>query len=119
MYVYFIQMQAGSHYFCKIGRSKDPQNRLGELQVGNPFNLVLIGTVRCQSDRHSMHVERLAHRMFRSAKRRGEWFYSSPKMNRAIHRVIDMAREHQEDTERGESINADLDQEFFAITRSG
>lgn len=56
----------------KIGRSSDPQRRLGVLQTGHPKPLWLIGTISCD-----VMTEDEAHRRFSSCALRGEWFGAS------------------------------------------
>jgi hypothetical protein len=70
MYVYFIK--AGQK--LKIGKAKDPELRMAELQTGCPFEMRLMGTLKCKSDMHSHTVEQRLHRLFRREHFRGEWF---------------------------------------------
>jgi hypothetical protein len=78
MYVYFIK--AGSNPpMLKIGKANDPEVRRVELQTGCPFEMRLMGYLKCKSQMHSHAVEQQLHRLFRKEAFRGEWFrYSGP-----------------------------------------
>lgn len=58
-------------YLYKIGRSQHPENRLVELQVGNPYILVIIGKYECKD---SINCERDVHIKFKDYNINGEWF---------------------------------------------
>jgi hypothetical protein len=66
-FVYFIQ--AGEHGPVKIGLSNKPQRRIGQLQTGNPDELILRHVVPGTRD-----LEGRLHHRFRPALIRGEWF---------------------------------------------
>lgn len=65
-YVYFITALTGGP--VKIGHSKNPWARVGELQTSHPEKLVLIATFRSKSTEADLHLLLHAHR------RQGEWF---------------------------------------------
>lgn len=69
-YVYFIRASG----FVKIGVAKNPSKRLCEIQVGNPHELSLVGSLPCASNKHARKLERFLHRSFRAHRVRGEWF---------------------------------------------
>ena len=54
---------------CKIGYSYNPDNRLKELQTGNPYHLELITTVP-----GDISIEKDIHSKFNHLKLKGEWF---------------------------------------------
>lgn len=66
--VYVIQHELGP---VKIGIADDPEQRLGELQVGSPFELRLRQT---KTPRDAEKVERYLHQRFKKYHMRGEWF---------------------------------------------
>lgn len=70
--VYFIQDPKSG--CVKIGRSKDPQKRLTELQVGNPNRLVILATISDEHDDAPYHDKFYAYWIS------GEWFASKPKL---------------------------------------
>jgi hypothetical protein len=75
MYVYFVQA-FGEHELVriKIGRSKNPEERLHDLQTGSAVKLKLLGKIKCRSNDHAKQVETLAHEIFYKQRKRGEWF---------------------------------------------
>jgi hypothetical protein len=79
--VYFIQM-VGSDSAIKIGyTSKDPEKRVRDLQVGNPFELKLLGTIKGDKE-----TEIRLHFDFRHLNIRGEWFRPGLELVDFIHR---------------------------------
>lgn len=73
--------QAGAHlYFIqsavtgaiKIGRSKDPKRRLGQLQTGSPHKLRILLVIEDMGHRERKLHRRLRHHKIRYG--RGEWF---------------------------------------------
>src|SRR5665647_308655 len=66
--IYFIgSLESGT---VKIGRSNDPENRLAELQTGNPHKLVLYGVI----DDVSHELETRLHQLFDHLHINSEWF---------------------------------------------
>ena len=53
----------------KIGRSKDPQRRLKQLQTGNPNKLKLIASFKGQGWK-----EKILHENLEKFRKEGEWF---------------------------------------------
>ncbi|MFC6720243.1 GIY-YIG nuclease family protein [Natrialbaceae archaeon GCM10025896] len=70
--VYVIQHQLGP---IKIGRAKDPRQRLKDLQVACPFQLKLRKT---QTPDNALEVEKFLHRKFQKYHLQGEWFDVPP-----------------------------------------
>ena len=66
-YLYFIQSDVTG--MIKIGRSKDPQKRLKQLQTGNPNKLKLIACFEGLGWR-----EKLLHEELQMFRKKGEWF---------------------------------------------
>lgn len=54
----------------KIGYAKDPEQRMRELQTGNPGEIKLLAIV----DHKGPAMERELHRQFAHLRIRGEWF---------------------------------------------
>jgi Meiotically up-regulated gene 113 len=67
--VLYVIHAAGSTRF-KLGISRDPKRRLGDLQVGSSVPLVLVSTTKVTS----LDDERHAHRVLAQWRSRGEWF---------------------------------------------
>lgn len=63
--IYFIRCED----YVKIGIGYTPSDRIGTLQVGCPFELVMIGTIP-----GTIAEELALHRRFASMRIRGEWF---------------------------------------------
>jgi len=57
------------HDFFKIGISKRPASRMGDLQIGAPYELTLVGVIEAVDARA---VEKTLHSRYRNV--RGEWF---------------------------------------------
>ena len=66
-YVYLV----GCKGFVKIGIATDPYDRLNQMQVGNPFRLVLLGTLHTFTP---IEDEAAFHAKFAKWGVRGEWF---------------------------------------------
>lgn len=66
-FIYFIQPVDGGP--IKIGRATDPIKRLGELQVGNPYELRITRIVVAPAIQ-----EKRLHQLFADARLQGEWF---------------------------------------------
>lgn len=92
MYVYFIEAFRETP-LVKIGKAKNPEARLRNLQVGSPVKLKMIGQVKCKSDFHALQVEKFAHNLFYKQRRRGEWFRLSEKHREMLKRVVEKANE--------------------------
>jgi len=67
--VYFIQCEG----FIKIGKTVDLPRRLMAHQMSTPFDLAVVGFVRCPSCRLD-EMEGQFHRRFSALHHRGEWF---------------------------------------------
>jgi hypothetical protein len=65
VYTYFIQAANGGR--VKIGKAKNPKQRLRELQTGNSEHLQLLGVTSDLSESY-LHVE------FYEQRKQGEWF---------------------------------------------
>lgn len=64
--------------FCKIGIARDPKERLGDLQVGNPIELKLIYYTPIHDDKQAFYLESRIHRKLKYLKMSGEWFDIQP-----------------------------------------
>ena len=95
-YIYFIVCHVHkSHEWknsVKIGFSKDPQQRLLQLQIGTPHKLNLWYFFPVDLCRVKFLEDQL-HRKFRYSKRRGEWFMIRPCVRKWIseHKKASMA----------------------------
>ncbi len=87
MYVYFLKAW-GECPLIKIGKAKNAEKRIANLQIGCPFTLKLLGKVKCKSDFHALQVEKLAHNIFYKQRKRGEWFKLSGKHTAQIESLI-------------------------------
>lgn len=88
-YVYFIQAEDGGP--VKIGRSKNPTERLKALQTASPKRLV-IRRLQSMHYHESLKVEKGLHRRYAEARLDGEWFRPIPELAtlaRAIPEVED------------------------------
>lgn len=78
-FVYILRSTTG-HY--KIGRTKDPENRLRIFDVKLPFRVDF--TLLISSDRHRK-LEQELHRRFADKRLDGEWFALTPEDIEALH----------------------------------
>jgi hypothetical protein len=82
-YVYFIRQ--GRRGPIKIGVADSPQQRLANLQVGNPSELWLIGTKRIAGGwLEAREVELSFQGQFADQWIRGEWFRPTKRLTDAI-----------------------------------
>jgi hypothetical protein len=78
-YVYLIAgQQIGNKTEIKIGSSKDPHNRLKQIQTGYPYRLKLIHTITCYK-RKPYYVEKRIQSWFWQHHLKGEWYQLSPE----------------------------------------
>ena len=69
-FVYLIKNQNTSA--VKIGCSKNPRKRLGQLQTGCPDKLILLHQIECNK-RPAKHLEKRIQSWFKKGSLRGEW----------------------------------------------
>jgi hypothetical protein len=84
MYVYFIQANTPQWQRVKIGRAKNIEARMTELQIGSPVYLKLLGKIKAQSLRHSIFLEGALHKTFDAYHVSGEWFRLSAPLREYI-----------------------------------
>lgn len=73
--VYIIE---GGNYY-KIGYSKNPYERLADLQVGSPSPLTLVAIVAgTRSDEKRLHIA------FEESRHHGEWFKKTKELDKLI-----------------------------------
>jgi hypothetical protein len=77
-WVYFVQAHCGS---IKIGRARDVQFRLKELQCANPHKLTLLAVAVDGGNEVQYHRKFAAHRLL------GEWFAPHPDILAEIERL--------------------------------
>jgi hypothetical protein len=70
--VYFILDRDSNA--LKIGKANNFQERLDDLQVGNPNDLEIIHHIQCTSSDHSIQLEGQLHKKYEQLHMRGEWF---------------------------------------------
>ena len=63
---------------CKIGRAKEPNNRLSALSTGSPYRLTMVGALRFSTPRVAEAVEIALHEEFDAYRLHGEWFRIDP-----------------------------------------
>ena len=79
--VYFIYEKGGE--YCKIGVSKDSNERIKQLQTGNKTELILYAYIESMD---AYGVEGYLHKRFAHARMKGEWFYLPIEI---IHRLVE------------------------------
>jgi predicted GIY-YIG superfamily endonuclease len=90
MYVYMIRC-CNKDGFIKIGVAKNIAKRLENLQIGCPYPLKLIASIRCESVKHAYSMESNLHGLFKKQRIRGEWFrkVNFKKANEIFHNKIE------------------------------
>ena len=94
-YVYFIgelssiRLRNNQKYRAiKIGLTSDINKRMDQLQTGNSCELVIIALIKCQSRKHSEHIESSIHNRFKHQRIRGEWFDGRIKIKNIAHEFL-------------------------------
>ena len=79
MFVYFIRsVKRGGP--IKIGYAKNINERLLQLQTGNPLKLTVVAKIPVDTEKEAQHMENWFHDRFRKKRLRGEWFKGSIKV---------------------------------------
>jgi len=79
--------------FCKIGISSTPDDRLLNLQVGNPVKLTLFKSLEIPKGMDASIMESECHKELSQYHERGEWFRRAPlECLRACERVLKLSQ---------------------------
>jgi hypothetical protein len=70
--VYFILDSVSNA--VKIGKANNIQERISDLQTGNPNPLMLIHYIDCESENQSLLLEQTLHKRYKHLRKSGEWF---------------------------------------------
>jgi Meiotically up-regulated gene 113 len=81
--LYVIHAKGGTQF--KLGISRDPKRRLGDLQVGSSVPLTMISTTKVTS----VEDERHAHRVLAQWRGQGEWFDLGGASDRFLQEIRD------------------------------
>ena len=87
MNVYIIR--AGNRGAIKIGVAANITRRLAQLQTGNPFELIVMATIPCDSYLQAYDLEGRIHKIFKRQRIRGEWFQGNIEFKK-IRGIIDI-----------------------------
>ena len=103
MYLYFIRM--GRLGPIKIGVAGNVKQRLKTLQTGNPEELSIITSVKCDSDMKTLDLERRLHKIYQRHRIRGEWFRGDIKLSIAdnVLKTFHIEEDHKEKIETEEA----------------
>jgi len=109
-FVYFIQEEGTDR--IKIGFSEHPEGRLKEFQTGNSNKLILKGYIEgTYQDESNLHQE------FSEERGNGEWFESSPRLEK---RIKEMLEKFYEDKKSGiEDLNFDREDIYEGEFKEG
>ena len=80
-YVYIIRKQTTKNgkISCKIGYTKDAEQRKKGLQTGNDYKLQIVKTFHVANDAATAdRIEKQIQRMFKDFKMVGEWYHFNP-----------------------------------------
>lgn len=88
MNVYFIRAFAPPPKCgpIKIGLADNVRQRIEELQVGNPAELILIAVIQCKTRGEAAKLEKTFHKIFARQHIRGEWFNGRIQLTRELKR---------------------------------
>jgi len=73
-YVYIVKAGTKSTSPIKIGVTDNVQNRIKQLQTGNPSEIVLVMHFECNSREHAFNLEKTIHEILKGQRLFGEWF---------------------------------------------
>ena len=77
-------MQSGKRGPIKIGVANNVEVRMAELQIGNPYELILLASIPVSSRKRAEALEKSLHRKFAGQHIRGEWFQRNIDVKEAI-----------------------------------
>ena len=77
MYIYIIKCEGSDFY--KIGSSSNPSFRRDVLQIGCPYLLRVVYTVKCPAKEKHQSVEKALQSRYQHKRHWGEWFELSPE----------------------------------------
>ena len=103
MYVYFLRAR-GTPKRIKIGKAKDPIERMRALQTGCPHKITLAGAIKCKDDSQALRVEKALHAVFADKRKQGEWFHCTDYV---LAQVWDILNQLQNAGEQVHSLTAD------------
>src|SRR5690606_36217138 len=69
MWIYLIKCDEDSLY--KVGKSKNPNKRVNQLQTGNPDKIRIVHQFKTEN---AGKVEKYFHNRYNHCKKEGEWF---------------------------------------------
>jgi len=92
MNVYFIVTNGCKPRMLKIGKARDAEARLVDLQCACPYELELRGVLKCSSERHAFAAEKNLHSAFRRFHHRGEWFFYPLEVKYAVDSILQDGR---------------------------
>ncbi|QDP52103.1 MAG: hypothetical protein Unbinned706contig1000_47 [Prokaryotic dsDNA virus sp.] len=72
--VYFIYCGDQQNSPVKIGVTSDIDNRISNLQTGNPYVLVCKALIPCSDKEQAYKLESYLHNRFKKKRMNGEWF---------------------------------------------
>lgn len=74
VFVYFARCRMGGRSYVKVGKARDPDQRIKGFQTGCPASITIDYRIPCESDREAYEVESEAHAAFSPYRKSGEWF---------------------------------------------
>lgn len=92
MNVYFIKTSDNAQ-LVKVGKARDVNKRIRELQTGSSVGLEVMGVVPCSTDKEALAIEKLIHENFYNLRVRGEWFRNSAILRNFIEGCVEKSPE--------------------------
>jgi len=110
-YIYIIHQENTSLYKIGYSTSNNPKKRLSNLQVGNPYPLIFVGSFYT----FNIELEKMLHEYFSQYLRHGEWFELTQEH---IENILDpeWRRIHGFYSDERECILNSLHREFDTVT---
>lgn len=100
-WVYFVR--ADSCDTVKIGQALRPLRRLSDLQIGSPVKLSIETAFLAD-----LEMEKRIHKRFSGCRLRGEWFKTTPELNKLI-----LAAKGREKADRAARLVSILDSQVL------
>lgn len=89
-YVYIVKAGTKSTSPIKIGVTDNVQNRIKQLQTGNPAEIFLVMHFECNSREHAFNLEKTIHEILKGQRLFGEWFsVSKTKLMKMLNNMGD------------------------------
>jgi hypothetical protein len=116
-YVYFILDEKSKA--AKVGKANNVEQRLSDLQTGNPNILKVIYQIECRSEEHSFFTEKKYHKQLEKLHINGEWFaYDETTFKKIFNDDIKYKPKDKRDTIKITTLFGEEDIQLFGLKNS-